>query len=58
MQKVKASGGGRCNATHACFDIPEMVNSYPRGRQLLKKTLHRFGPLQTIEWILSKDMCR
>ncbi len=34
MQKVKASGGGRCNVTHECFDIPEMVACYPRGKQL------------------------
>lgn len=50
MQKVKASGGGRCNVTHECFDIPELVTRYPRGKQLLKKTLYHFGPQQTIEW--------
>jgi len=50
LQKVKVSGGGRCNVTHECFDIPELVACYPRGRQLLKKSLYRFGPRQTIEW--------
>ena len=50
LQKVKASGGGRCNVTHACFDIPELVTRYPRGKQLLRKSLYRFGPQQTIDW--------
>ncbi len=50
LQKVKVSGGGRCNTTHECFDIPELVTRYPRGKQLLRKTLYRFGPQQTIEW--------
>ncbi|MBX2905542.1 MAG: NAD(P)/FAD-dependent oxidoreductase [Taibaiella sp.] len=50
LQKVKASGGGRCNVTHHCFDISELVDRYPRGRQLLKRTLHVFGPQQTINW--------
>lgn len=50
LQKVKASGGGRCNVTHHCFDIPELVKRYPRGQQFLKRTLHTFGPKQTIEW--------
>ncbi len=50
LQKVKASGGGRCNVTHECFDIPELITRYPRGKQLLKKSLYRFGPQQTIEW--------
>lgn len=50
LQKVKASGGGRCNVTHHCFDISELVKRYPRGQQLLKRTLHAFGPQQTIDW--------
>ncbi|MBL7726062.1 MAG: NAD(P)/FAD-dependent oxidoreductase, partial [Dinghuibacter sp.] len=31
LSKVKVSGGGRCNITHACFEIPEMITRYPRG---------------------------
>lgn len=50
LQKVKASGGGRCNVTHYCFDIPELLGAYPRGKQLLKKSLYQFGPQQTTEW--------
>lgn len=50
LQKVKVSGGGRCNTTHACFDIPDLVTKYPRGKQFLRKTLYRFSPENTIEW--------
>src|ERR1019366_6669050 len=50
MQKVKVSGGGRCNVTHECTDIPELVACYPRGKQLLRKSLYQFPPQKTIEW--------
>jgi hypothetical protein len=50
LQKVKVSGGGRCNVTHECFDIPELLTRYPRGKALLKRSLYQFGPKQTIEW--------
>lgn len=56
LQKVKASGGGRCNTTHACFDIPELVTRYPRGKQLLKKTLYRFSPQNTIDWFAERGV--
>ena len=32
LSKVKISGGGRCNVTHACFDPRELVTAYPRGQ--------------------------
>ncbi len=50
LQKVKVSGGGRCNVTHACFDVPELVTRYPRGKQLLRKSLYHFTPQDTINW--------
>lgn len=50
LSKVKISGGGRCNVTHACFDIAELIKNYPRGGNFLKKTFHQFGPRGTIEW--------
>lgn len=56
LQKVKVSGGGRCNVTHACFEIPELVARYPRGKQLLKKTLYDFGPQQTIDWFAARGV--
>lgn len=56
LQKVKVSGGGRCNLTHACYDVPHLIERYPRGKQLLRKTLYRFGPKETINWFESKGI--
>ena len=50
LSKVKVSGGGRCNVTHACFDIPEMVKRYPRGPNFVKKSFHQFFTTDTIAW--------
>jgi predicted Rossmann fold flavoprotein len=50
LSKVKVSGGGRCNVTHACFSIPEMVRKYPRGSNFVKKTFHQFFTTDTIQW--------
>lgn len=56
LQKVKVSGGGRCNVTHACFDIPELLKRYPRGQRFLRKTLYRFTPQHTIDWFESRGV--
>lgn len=56
MQKVKVSGGGRCNVTHHCFEVPELLERYPRGKQLLRKTLYAFGPRQTIDWFAERGV--
>ncbi len=50
LSKVKVSGGGRCNVTHACFDIHEMMKKYPRGQHFVKKAFHQFFAKDTIEW--------
>lgn len=50
LSKVKVSGGGRCNVTHACYDIVEMSKRYPRGSNFVKKTFHQFFTTDTIEW--------
>lgn len=50
LSKVKVSGGGRCNVTHACFDIAEMSRKYPRGSNFVKKTFHQFFTTDTIQW--------
>lgn len=50
LQKVRISGGGRCNVTHACFEARELVKNYPRGSRELLAPFLRFGPTQTIEW--------
>jgi predicted Rossmann fold flavoprotein len=50
LSKVKVSGGGRCNVTHALFDIVEMSKRYPRGQNFVKKTFHQFFTTDIIEW--------
>ncbi len=50
LSKVKVSGGGRCNVSHACFSIPEMIKKYPRGSNFVKKTFHQFFTTDTIQW--------
>ena len=50
LSKVKVSGGGRCNVTHACFDIQELIKRYPRGQNFLKKSFHWFNTNHTIQW--------
>jgi len=50
ISKVKVSGGGRCNVTHALFDIVEMSKRYPRGQNFVKKTFHQFFTTDTIKW--------
>lgn len=50
LSKVKVSGGGRCNLTHACFDIGEMSKQYPRGQHFVKKSFHQFFTPDTIKW--------
>ena len=50
LAKVKISGGGRCNVTHACFDPRELVKRYPRGSRELLGAFHRWQPRDTINW--------
>lgn len=50
LSKVKVSGGGRCNVTHACFDPKELTAAYPRGEKELLGPFHHFFPSDTIQW--------
>ena len=50
LNKVRISGGGRCNVTHACFEPNELVKFYPRGEKELRGPFHQFGSGDTIEW--------
>ena len=50
LSKVKISGGGRCNVTHACFDVDDLILKYPRGKYFVKKAFNWFSPTDTIEW--------
>lgn len=56
LSKVKVSGGGRCNLTHYCNDIPEMIKCYPRGKNFLKKSFHNFFTQDTVEWFESRGV--
>src|SRR5688572_15653290 len=50
LQKVRISGGGRCNVTHACFDPREITTRYPRGERALIGPYQQFNARHTVEW--------
>ena len=56
LQKVKISGGGRCNVTHHCFEPRELSRNYPRGEKSLIGPFHRFGVADTVEWFASRGV--
>jgi len=56
LSKVKVSGGGRCNVTHACFSIADMIKKYPRGAAFLKKAFHHFFTTDTIAWFKERGV--
>ncbi len=56
LAKVRISGGGRCNTTHACFDPRELVKRYPRGGRELLGPFTRFGPRDTIAWFAARGV--
>ncbi|WP_336716597.1 NAD(P)/FAD-dependent oxidoreductase [Chryseobacterium mucoviscidosis] len=56
LQKVKISGGGRCNVTHACFDPRELVQFYPRGNKELLSVFTKFQPGDTMDWFEQRNV--
>jgi len=56
LQKVKVSGGGRCNVTHACFTPNELVEFYPRGKKELRGPFHQFMTGDTMEWFENRGV--
>lgn len=56
LGKVRISGGGRCNVTHACFDVGELVQAYPRGSRELRGPFTRFGPRETVAWFAARGV--
>ncbi|WP_373520379.1 NAD(P)/FAD-dependent oxidoreductase [Aquiflexum sp.] len=54
LSKVKISGGGRCNVTHAAYEISNLSKNYPRGEKFLKKVFRHFAVKDTITWFQSK----
>jgi predicted Rossmann fold flavoprotein len=56
LSKVRISGGGRCNVTHACFDPAVLVSYYPRGSRELRGAFTRFQPADTMSWFESRGV--
>jgi predicted Rossmann fold flavoprotein len=56
LSKVRISGGGRCNVTHACFDVREFTTCYPRGESALISPFHRFSAADTVKWFESRGV--
>lgn len=56
LNKVRISGGGRCNVTHSCFEPKILVGNYPRGNKALLGPFTRFQPRDTIEWFGSRGV--
>jgi len=56
LSKVRISGGGRCNVTHACYSIPEMIRNYPRGMHFVKKAFHEFFTEDTVAWFRQRGV--
>lgn len=56
LAKVKISGGGRCNVTHACFTNSQLVKFYPRGGKELKKAFAQFSTIDTVKWFESRGV--
>ncbi|GAB4042096.1 BaiN/RdsA family NAD(P)/FAD-dependent oxidoreductase [Spirosoma jeollabukense] len=50
LNKVRISGGGRCNVTHACFDNRQLVKHYPRGEKPLRSLVTQFDATATVKW--------
>jgi predicted Rossmann fold flavoprotein len=56
LSKVRISGGGRCNVTHACWDPAELVGHYPRGERALKGVFSRFAAGDAIAWFADRGL--
>ena len=56
LSKLKVSGGGRCNLTNGSFDISEMAERYPRGKNFVKKAFHRFFRTDLVRWFQERGV--
>lgn len=56
LTKVRISGGGRCNVTHACFEPAELVPYYPRGGKALRGAFSRFQPKDMVAWLAAQGV--
>ena len=56
LDKVRISGGGRCNVTHACFEPREFVTRYPRGGKALLSPFQKFSARDTVAWFEARGV--
>jgi predicted Rossmann fold flavoprotein len=56
LSKVRISGGGRCNVTHACFDARQLSGYYPRGGAALRGPFEVFQPRDIIAWFQDRGV--
>jgi hypothetical protein len=56
LSKVKISGGGRCNVTHADFDAREFSRRFPRGERALISAFGKFQASDTVAWFESRSV--
>ena len=56
LEKVRISGGGRCNLTNSCSEISNLVNNYPRGEKQLIGLFNRFSTTEAFEWFEKKGL--
>ncbi|MCU0784890.1 MAG: NAD(P)/FAD-dependent oxidoreductase [Verrucomicrobia bacterium] len=56
LSKVRISGGGRCNVTHACFDARELTARFPRGERALRAPFMTFQASDTVAWFESRGV--
>lgn len=56
LAKVRVSGGGRCNVTHACHGERKLAANYPRGERFLRKAFEQFAVKDTVRWFADRNV--
>ena len=56
LEKVRISGGGRCNVTHSLFEPREFATRYPRGERALLSPFQKFSARDTVDWFAARSV--
>ncbi|MDC3231949.1 NAD(P)/FAD-dependent oxidoreductase [Prochlorococcus sp. AH-716-A09] len=56
MEKVRISGGGRCNVTNASWIPNELAENYPRGGIKLLESFNRFAAGDVFDWFEKRGL--
>ncbi|MBC7922839.1 MAG: NAD(P)/FAD-dependent oxidoreductase [Ferruginibacter sp.] len=56
LSKVRISGGGRCNVTHANSQPRQFAQHYPRGNQVMPSLLQQFDAARTVDWFRDRGV--